>query len=63
MSRFRLGTLLAAAGILITTGGCTGSATAPEAANVAPTHEEGEAAFSSGFIFGGGRTEGETQAP
>ena len=29
MSRFRLGTILAAAGILITTGGCAESATAP----------------------------------
>lgn len=32
MSRFRLGTIAALAGILITTGGCAGSATAPEAA-------------------------------
>lgn len=34
MSRFRLGTIAALAGILITTGGCAGSATAPEAATV-----------------------------
>lgn len=32
MSRIRLGTIAAFAGILITTGGCAGSATAPEAA-------------------------------
>lgn len=34
MSRIRLSTLAAFAGILITTGGCAGSATAPEAATV-----------------------------
>lgn len=34
MSRFRLGTIAALAGILITTGGCAGTPTAPEAATV-----------------------------
>jgi hypothetical protein len=37
MSRFRLGSIAAFAGILITTGGCAGSATAPEAATVRGT--------------------------
>ena len=37
MSRFRLGTIAALAGILITTGGCAGSATAPEAATIRGT--------------------------
>jgi hypothetical protein len=37
MSRFRLGSIAAFAGILITTGGCAGSATAPEAATARGT--------------------------
>lgn len=37
MTRFRASTLAALAGILITTGGCAGSATAPEAATARGT--------------------------
>jgi hypothetical protein len=72
MSRARVSYVLAFFGILITTGGCSSSATAPEAATAerveasngkapapAPVEEteSGEmTTTSSGFISGGGRT-------
>jgi hypothetical protein len=69
MSRFRFGYALACFGILITTGGCAGSATAPEAATAdravasekkapapapAPAPGEGEVTIQSGYISVGG---------
>lgn len=72
MSRVRIGYAIACLGILITTGGCAESATAPSAANVeasaargkknTPSDStviggEGVYTTSSGFITGGGRAE------
>ena len=72
MSRARVSYVLAFFGILITTGGCSSSATAPEAATAerveassrkapAPveetTTESGEATVQSGFLTGGGRSD------
>lgn len=73
MSRVRMLHALACAGILITTGGCAGSATAPEAATAeqaavsakkapapapAPeTGEEGGYTVTGGLLNGGGRAE------
>jgi hypothetical protein len=55
MSRIRMGAFLAlAAGILISTGGCAESPTASEAA---PAAASADAQQSTGFIFGGGRTD------
>lgn len=68
MSRVRMLYALAFAGILITTGGCAGSATAPEAATAerapasqknapapapAPGEEE-DVTIESGYMLGGG---------
>lgn len=71
MSRVRVLYALACAGILITTGGCNSSATAPEAATAerstasakkapapapAPAPgEEDEITIQSGYLEGGGR--------
>jgi hypothetical protein len=71
MSRVRVSYVLAFFGILITTGGCSSSATAPEAASVEastnrasnPTErdtqptstDEGDVTVQSGFISGGSR--------
>jgi hypothetical protein len=71
MSRVRFGYFVACFGILITTGGCAGSATAPEAATAesalasekkapapapAPAPgEETEITIQSGYLEGGGR--------
>lgn len=67
MSRVRMLYALACLGILITTGGCANSATAPEAATAeraeasakkapAPAPgEESEITIQSGYLEGGGR--------
>lgn len=73
MSRVRLGYALAFLGILITTGGCGSSATAPEAASVdgfAAAKAAGDSVItsetstggdmttmSSGFLTSGGRSD------
>jgi hypothetical protein len=73
MSRVRVGYIIACFGILITTGGCAESATAPEAASAeaslvrgkksAPADStaqpgvDGTVSIQSGFISGGSRAE------
>lgn len=72
MSRARVSYVLAFFGILITTGGCSSSATAPEAATAerveassrkapapAPVEEteSSEVTLQGGFLTGGGRSD------
>jgi hypothetical protein len=73
MSRVRVGYVIACFGILITTGGCAESATAPSAANIEASAVRGKKTTpsdstvvnggdgvyttSSGFISGGSRAE------
>jgi hypothetical protein len=73
MSRARLTYVLAAFGILITTGGCADSATAPEAMTAGPaldraygdsvaaanrpTDDDGATTLSGGYLSGGSRSD------